>query len=54
MGDRAAEDRGRPLRIDMDELVIVGAVGEVVDLLLGDLEPVAGGFVVAYTGVDRP
>ena len=32
MGDRAAEDRGRPLRIDMDELVIVGAVGEGVDL----------------------
>ena len=47
MGDRAPEDGRRPRRVDMDELVIVRAIGEVVDLVLRDLEPVASRAVVA-------
>ena len=30
---------GRPLGIDMDPLVIVGGVGEQIDAVLGDLQP---------------
>ncbi len=40
MGDRAAERRLCGLfRVHMNELVVVGRVGELVDPLLGDLEP---------------
>src|SRR5581483_1016223 len=44
VGDGAAE-RARlgPLRIDVDPLVVTGGVGELVDLLLGDLVPLARG-----------
>ena len=49
-----AERRGRgPLRVDVDELVVVGDVGELVDLVLGDLEPLAGALVVADVGLEQ-
>lgn len=41
------------LRVDVNELVVVGDVGELVDLVLGDLEPVAGSFVVADIGLKQ-
>ena len=54
MGDGGAERRGRrPLRIDVDELVVVGDVGELVDLVLVDLEPLAGALVVADVGLEQ-
>ena len=41
MGDSPAEGGlGRALRIDMDELVIVGGVSEKVDPRLGHIHPV--------------
>src|SRR3954464_5603016 len=42
--DRTAEGalRLRPLHVDVDPLVVTGGVGEEVDVVLGDLEPVAG------------
>ena len=53
MGDGGAERRGlRPLGVDVDELVVVGDVGELVDLALGDLEPLAGALVVADVGLE--
>ena len=39
--------------IDVDELVVVGDVGELVDLVLGDLEPLAGALVVADVGLEQ-
>src|SRR4051794_3192071 len=44
MGDGAAERALllRPLHVDVDPLVVAGGVGERVDLVLGDLQPVAG------------
>ena len=40
MGDRAAERGfGRPLRIDVDELLVLGDLGEGVDPRLIDGEP---------------
>ena len=54
VGDRAAERRGRgALRVHVDELVVVGDVGELVHLLLGDLEPLAGALVVADVGLEQ-
>ena len=42
VGDRAAERAGLgPLGVDVDPLVVAGGVGELVDLLLGDLVPLA-------------
>ena len=41
------------LRIDVDELVVVGDVGELVDLVLGDLEPVACALVVSDVGPEQ-
>ena len=53
MGDGGAERRVlRPLGVDVDELVVVGDVGELVDLVLGDLEPLAGALVVADVGLE--
>ena len=44
MRDRAAEPRftRRALAVDVDPLMVAGGVGELVDSVLGDLEPVAG------------
>ena len=42
-----------PLRIDVDELVVVGDIGELVDLVLGDLEPFAGALVVVDVGLEH-
>ena len=42
-----------PLRVDVDELMVVGDVGELVDLVLGDLEPLAGALVVADVGLEQ-
>jgi hypothetical protein len=40
MGDGSAEGRlCRPFRVDMDELVIIGGVGECVDARLRNLDP---------------
>ena len=49
-----AERRGcGPLRVDVDELVVVGDVGELVHLVLGHLEPLAGAFVGADVGLEQ-
>jgi hypothetical protein len=37
----------------MDELMVVGDVGELVDLVLGDLEPLADTLVVADIGLEQ-
>ena len=50
---RAERRRLRPLRVDVDELVVVGDVGELVDLVLRDLEPLAGALVVADVGLEQ-
>ncbi len=43
MGDGAAEwSRGRPLRVDVNELMIERGVGKPVDPLLIDGQPLAG------------
>ena len=48
MGDRGAERPGLgPLDVDVDPLVVAGGVGELVDLLLGDLDVVAVAEVLA-------
>ena len=48
MRDRRPERRGlRSLRVDVDELMVVGDVGELVDLVLRHLEPLSGTFVGA-------
>ena len=42
MGDGAAEgSEPGALRVDVDELVVAGRLGEPVDHVLGDLDPVA-------------
>jgi hypothetical protein len=33
---------GRPLRVDVDPLVVVGGIGEQVDPVLADLQPLSG------------
>ena len=49
--DRAAERTVlRPLRVDVDPLVVAGRVGEAVDPLLGDLDPVAVAEVLPLRG----
>ena len=54
MGDGGAERRRRrPLRVDMDELVVVGDICELVDLVLVDLEPLADALVVADVGLEQ-
>jgi hypothetical protein len=41
MGDGASERTGRRLlRLDVDPLMVVGGVGEGINPILGDLEPV--------------
>ena len=48
MGDRPAERSGLgPLDVDVDPLVVAGGLGELVDLLLGDLHVVAVAEVLA-------
>jgi hypothetical protein len=39
--------------VDVDELVVVGDVGELVDLLLGHLEPLARALVVPDVGPEQ-
>ena len=52
--DRRTERRRLgPLRIDMNELMVVRDVGELVDLVLGDLEPLAGALVVVDVGLEQ-
>ena len=52
VGDRAAEGPGLgPLDVDVDPLVVAGGVGELVDLLLGDLDLVAVAEVLADLGL---
>jgi len=54
VGDRASERSVlRPLGIDVDELVVVGDVGELADLVLGDLEPIADSLVRAHIGLEQ-
>ena len=51
VGDGAAERAlRRALLVDVDPLVVVGGVGEQVDAVLVDLEPVAGAEVLAHGG----
>ena len=51
MSDGAAErPLRRPLLVDVDPLVVVGGVGEQVDAVLVDLEPVAGPEVRTHGG----
>ena len=51
MGDRAAEcGRGRPLRIDVDELLVLGDLGEGVDPRLIDGEPMGDEIVSDHGG----
>ena len=54
VGDRAAERAlpRRPLRVDMDPLVVAGGLGEPVHLLLGDLHPVAVAQVLPDQALD--
>src|SRR6202000_882039 len=53
VGHRAAERAlGGALRIDVDPLVVLGVVGEAVDPLLVDLEPVAGADLLADRGFE--
>ena len=53
MRDRAAERRLlRALGVDVDELVVAGDVGEGVDVLLGDLVPVADAELLADVRLD--
>ena len=53
MGDRAAERPGLgPLDVDVDPLVVAGGVGELVDLVLGDLDVVAVAEVLADLGLE--
>jgi hypothetical protein len=49
VGDRAAEGalRLRALDVHVDPLVVAGGVGELVDVLLGDLVPVAAAELAA-------
>src|SRR5207248_7416700 len=52
--DRRAERPSRgPLGVDVDELMVVRDVGELVDQILGDLEPVTGPVVEADVALDR-
>ena len=53
MGDRAAERRLRgALGVDVDPLVVAGDVGEGVDLVLGDVEPLADAQLLADPGLE--
>jgi hypothetical protein len=40
VGDRAADLPGGAFDVDMDPLVVAGGLGELVDPLLADLDPV--------------
>src|SRR5262249_24705887 len=52
-GDGAAEGTGLgPLDVDVDPLVVAGGVGELVHLVLGDLDPVAVAEVLADAGLE--
>ena len=52
MGDGPAEGTGLgPLDVDVDPLVVAGGVGELVHLLLGDLDVVAVAEVLADLGL---
>ena len=54
MSDRPTEGAlGRPLGIDVDPLMIAGGLGEGVDALLGDFQPVAVAEVLSGLG-ERP
>ena len=54
MGDRRTEGAFlRALDVDMDPLVIVGRIGELVDAVLGDLEPLAGTEILADRLLER-
>ena len=53
MGDRPAERGvGRPLRVDVDPLAVLGRGGEGVDALLGDGEPVGQADLAAEHGLE--
>src|SRR5207245_2300972 len=53
VGNRPAERTAlRPLRVDVDPLVVAGGFCELVHLLLGDLVPVAVAQVVADSGFE--
>ena len=54
MGDRPTERSVlRPLGIDVDELMVLGDVGELVDPVLGHLEPLADALVRADVGLEQ-
>ncbi len=49
---RAERTFGSTSRVDMDPLMVAGGVGELVDPVLGDLQPIAGSEVGANRGGD--
>jgi hypothetical protein len=49
---RAERTGGRAFRVDMDPLVVAGALGEEVDLVLGDLVPAGVAQMGAHCGLE--